>query len=175
MVRAAETDGGEQPLPGAVNVSFLFCDLKDFTAFADSEGDTTAVMAIDRFAETVTRERGDFRFMKALGDGYMLAYTEPQSAVGAGARIIDAMKAPRLPGVHASAHSGVAIAREGDYFGSAVNLAARLLNAADRDELIATRPVVESTGDGFRWEPAGTRRIRGVAEPCEVFRLAGYS
>ncbi len=176
LVGAAEVEVGERSLPGAVRVSFLFCDLKDFTAFADSEGDTTAVMAIDRFAATVTRERGEeFRFMKSLGDGFMLAYAEAGSAVAAGARIIDAMKSPRLPGVHASVHSGVAIVREGDYFGNAVNLAARLLNAARRDELIATRAVVESAGEEFRWEPAGTRGIRGVAEPCDVFLLAGYS
>jgi adenylate cyclase len=167
---------GEDGLPGAVDVAFLFCDLKDFTAFADEHGDTSAVMAIDRFAETVTRERGPhFRFMKALGDGFMLAYSDACEAVRAGSRVITAMKAPRLPGVHASVHRGVAILREGDYFGGSVNLAARLLNAAEQDELIATEPVVESCGDEFAWESIGKRRIRGVAEMCDVFRLDGYS
>jgi class 3 adenylate cyclase len=46
--------------------------------------------------------------------------------------------------VHASVHVGTAIARDGDYFGGAVNLTARLLGAAGRDELVATRPVVEA-------------------------------
>jgi adenylate cyclase len=163
---------GVGDLPGAVDVTFLFCDLKDFTAFADSHGDTAAVSAIDRFAESVTRERGrEFRFMKALGDGFMLAYADPYAAVGAGDRIVKAMQVPRMPRVHASAHRGVAIVREGDYFGTSVNLAARLLNAADRDELIATAPVVESTADEFRWEPVGQRRVRGVAELVDVYRL----
>jgi adenylate cyclase len=174
-VIAVESEG-EGSLPGAVEVAFLFCDLKDFTAFADEQGDTAAVMAIERFAETVTRERGtEFRFMKALGDGFMLAYSDACDAVRAGSRIITAMKAPRLPGVHASAHRGVAILREGDYFGGSVNLAARLLNAAERDELIATAPVVEACGEEFDWESIGKRRIRGVAEMCDVYRLDGYS
>src|SRR3954451_8207567 len=135
-VVTAESGGGPT---GAVDVTFLFCDLKDFTAFADSQGDTSAVMAIDHFADSVTRERGaDFRFMKALGDGFMLAYSEPCAAVEAGARVIKAMQVPRMPRVHASVHRGVAIVREGDYFGASVNLSARLLNAADRDELVAT-------------------------------------
>jgi adenylate cyclase len=159
-------------LPGAVDVTFLFCDLKDFTAFADSHGDAAAVGAIDQFAETVTRERGrEFRFMKALGDGFMLAYGDPDAAVRAGDRIIKAMRVPRMPRVHSSAHRGVAIVREGDYFGTSVNLAARLLNAAGGDELIATQRVVESTSDEFRWEPIGQRRIRGVAELVDVYRL----
>src|SRR3954471_11457997 len=162
--------GGD--LTGAVDVTFLFCDLKDFTAFADSQGDTSAVMAIDHFADSVTRERGaDFRFMKALGDGFMLAYGDPCAAVRAGNRIVKAMQVPRMPRVHASVHRGVAIVREGDYFGASVNLAARLLNAADRDELVATPSVVESCGDSFSWEPIGQRRVRGVAEMVDVYLL----
>ena len=171
---AAEEEAGNHVLPGAADVSFLFCDLKDFTVYADSEGDQAAVDAIDHFADVVSHQRGQsFRFHKALGDGAMLVYKEPTDAVAAGARIVDAMRDPDTPGVHASVHCGTAIVREGDYFGGAVNLAARLLNAAGRDELVATRRVLEaSEGAGFAWEPAGTQRIKGITDPVEVFRLA---
>ncbi len=171
-VTAAET-GSEEPLPGAVDVALLFCDLKDFTAYADTEGDEAAVAAIDRFTDTVARERGEaFRFMKSLGDGVMLSYGDASEAVAAGARVIAGMRAEGMPRVHASVHKGVAITREGDYFGGAVNLAARLLIVAGADELLATRPAVEAAGEDFAWEPAGSARIRGVAIPAEVFRLA---
>ena len=172
-VAAAEEGAGQRALPGAAEVTFLFCDLKDFTVYADSEGDEAAVAVIDHFARIVSRERGQsFRFHKALGDGAMLVYKKAEDAVAAGARIVDAMREPETPGVHASTHCGTAIVREGDYFGAAVNLAARLLNAADRDELVATRAVLEECGGGgFQWEPAGTQRIKGIAEPVEVFRL----
>jgi hypothetical protein len=53
----------------------------------------------------------------------------------------------------------------------AVNLAARLLDAAGADQLVATRPVVESTVDSYASEPIGVRKMRGVAQPVEVFRL----
>ena len=168
-----QVEGAGSPLPGAVDVTLLFCDLKDFTAYADEEGDGAAVAAIDRFTDTVTRERGrSVRLMKLLGDGAMLAYAEPEDALTAGERIIAAVRDAPGPGVHASAHTGVAVLREGDYFGGAVNLAARLLALARRDELVATRPVVESGGDRFAWERAGPVRVRGVAEPVEIFRLA---
>ena len=173
-VREAEIETGSESLPGAVNVTFLFCDLKDFTAYADQEGDRAAVDVIDRFAHTVVRQRGPgFHFTKALGDGFMLVYDDASAAVSAGGRVVDAMRGIDTPGVHASVHSGVAVVREGDYFGSAVNLAARLLLAAERDELVATRPVVEATGETFLWDPAGTRQVKGMAEPVELFRLRG--
>ena len=81
------------------------------------------------------------------------------------------MRAPATLSAHASVHHGRAIARDGDYFGSAVNLTARLLGAAERNELVGTRPVVERTGDGFDWQRVGKREVRGVARPVEVFRL----
>lgn len=162
------TDSG---LPGAVDVTLLFCDLKDFTAFANSEGDPAAVDAIDSFAQAVDSERGpEGRIVKALGDGHMLAYDDPVSAVRAGTRIIAAMRDRYQPGVHSSAHRGIVVSREGDYFGRAVNLAARLLGAAGGNELVATGPVAEAC-QAFGWEPVGVREIRGVEEPVEVFAL----
>jgi adenylate cyclase len=172
VVSEAEASSRTHALPGAVSVAFLFCDLKDFTAFADAEGDAAAIAALDRFFDTVALERGDdSRLMKALGDGVMLAYGEAPTAVAAGARIMARAHTLTPLRVHASVHCGVAIARDGDYFGRAVNLAARLLDAADADQLVATRSVVESTVDSYAWEPIGVRKLRGVAQPVEVFRL----
>jgi class 3 adenylate cyclase len=120
----------------------------------------------------VARERGQqFRLMKWLGDGAMLAYADASLAVAAAARIIDRARSDTGLSAHASVHCGPAIARDGDYFGGAVNLSARLLNAAGADEMLATRPVVESTQQSHKWEPAGERKLRGFSEPIEVFHL----
>jgi len=73
--------------------------------------------------------------------------------------------------VHASLHYGTAILREGDYFGGAVNLAARLLTVAGKGELVASRQAAEACGDRFAWQSLGRRRFRGLAEPIEVLRL----
>jgi class 3 adenylate cyclase len=169
-VSAAERTAGPAVLPGSVAVTFLFCDLKDFTAYAESQGDPAAVRAIDRFFDVVARERGpNGQLVKTLGDGAMLVYDEPADAVAAGRRVIAAMRAPGLPGVHASVHYGIAIARSGDYFGGAVNLAARLLALARRDELLATEDVVRRCGGTFDWKPAGKRTLRGVATAVAVY------
>jgi adenylate cyclase len=173
-VSAAERSAGSAALPGGVAVTFLFCDLKDFTAYAENNGDADAIAAVDRFFEVVGHQRGPGgELVKTLGDGAMLVYDEPADAVAAGRRIIASMRAPGLPGVHASIHHGVAIARSGDYFGGAVNLAARLLALARRDELLATEDVVARCG-AFDWKPAGKRRLRGVATAVAVYALASH-
>lgn len=171
-VSVAERSAGTAGLPGGVEVTFLFCDLKDFTAYAESHGDTAAISAIDRFFEVVEHERGPGgRLVKSLGDGAMLVYDDPADAVAAARRVIAAMRSPGLPGVHASVHRGVAIERSGDYFGGSVNLAARLLALARRDELLATADVVEPCRGTFEWKSAGERMLRGVATPVAIYTL----
>ncbi len=171
-VRAAERETPDRALPGAVEVTLVFCDLKDFTAYADEHGDAAALALIEHFATVVTHERGEHgHLLKALGDGYMLSYPDPVEAVEACARIVERMRSADTPGVHASVHSGVALYREGDYFGQGVNLAARLLGLGGRDELIASEAVVRKTQGRFDWEPRGDHRIRGVSEPVAAYAL----
>jgi adenylate cyclase len=165
-VSAAERRAGTVGLPGAVEATFLFVDLKDFTAYAEASGDPAAISAIDDLFGVVTRERGTTgQLVKSLGDGAMLVYDDPAAAVASDARVISAMRVPAAPGMHASVHRGIAIARSGDYFGSSVNLAARLLAFAQRDELLATHEVVEACDDRFEWESAGERRLRRRGRP----------
>lgn len=173
VIRAAEQQAGAGDLPGAVEVTFLFCDLKDFTAYAEAAGDAAAIAAIDRFFEVVAHVRGDTgRLVKSLGDGAMLVYGDCAEAVAAGARVILGMRSSEPIRVHASVHHGVAIARSGDYFGGSVNLAARLLAFAQRDELVASEDAVRASDSAFDWKPAGERRVRGVGAPIKVYRLA---
>jgi adenylate cyclase len=170
-VNASQGGGADPALPEAVEVTLLFCDLKDFTAYADAEGDAAAVETIDAFSHCVDSKRGtDGRVLKTLGDGHMLLYSDAVAAVQSGVQIIAAMRARGPLGVHASVHRGVAIAREGDYFGETVNLAARLLGVAGAHELVAT-PAVADCAEGFEWEPLGVRSFRGVQEPVDVLRL----
>jgi adenylate cyclase len=102
----------------------------------------------------------------------MLCYSDVHEAVGAANRVVAGMRHKTGPGVHASVHRGIAIARHGDYFGSAINLAARLAAAAEEHQLIATRCVAEATDARFAWEGAGILHLRGFAEPVESFRIA---
>jgi adenylate cyclase len=168
-VSEAEQHGATGALPGAVEVTLAFCDLKDFTAHAEARGDAAAVRTIERFAAGVTAELGEHGVVvKALGDGYMLSFPEPGQAVRACLRIIERMRGEDL-GVHASVHHGVAVYRDGDFFGRTVNLAARLLDLAGRDELVACEPVVAATRNGIEWTGGELRRLRGLSEPVRVF------
>lgn len=172
-VHEAELRTPDERLPGAQEVSFLFCDLKDFTAYADTRGDAAAIDAIERFSQIVHEEQAGGRVVKGIGDAYMLVFGRPEDAVAAGARVVERARAVGPPFVHASVHCGVAIYRDGDYFGRAVNLAARLLAVSGGNELAATAGVAKATAGSHRWAPRGAVSVRGMSEPVEVFTLDG--
>lgn len=159
-------------IPGAVDVCLLFCDLKDYTSFADRQGDAAAIAATTHFAQVMIAERGEHgRVVKDLGDGAMLVYPEAGEAVSAWRRFKSAMAEPGALALHGALHQGVVVRREGDYFGGAVNLAARLLVLAGSGELLATGAAVERANDSDRWAPLGRRRLRGLHSDVDVYRL----
>ena len=169
-VREAE-EHAPGAIPGAIDVCLLFCDLKDFTTFAERHGDAAATAAASRFANVTVDERGEHgRVVKGLGDGAMLVYPNSAEAVAAWRRFRAAMTGAD-PALHGGMHQGVVVRREGDYFGGAVNLAARLLVLAGSGELLATRAAVERAGGGDRWTALGGHKLRGLRAEVEVYRL----
>jgi adenylate cyclase len=68
-------------------------------------------------------------------------------------------------------HTGPAVERSGDWFGAAVNLAARVSGLAAGGEVLLTKTTKDLAGqlDGVRFENRGHNRLRNVAEPVAVF------
>src|SRR5256885_9532917 len=56
-----------------------------------------------------------------------------------------------------------------DYYGRAVNLAARVAARAAGREVLVTRPVVESAGAHLEFDLIGEVRLKGFSEPTELF------
>jgi adenylate cyclase len=173
-VHAAEQDARRAAALGAAQVALLFIDIKNFTAYVDTAGDRAGVAAIEQFDRVVVEEMGESgQIVKALGDGFMLAYADSAEAVEAAHQMISRMPRELGPALHGSVHEGLALHRDGDYFGRTVNLAARLLGLSGTGELLATRTVAQSTEDRFVWEPRTTTHIRGFRDPIEIYRLVG--
>ena len=70
---------------------------------------------------------------------------------------------------------GEALYRDGDYFGGAINMAARVLNRADINETLATvqlkNKIKNRAGAGLRFVSIGTVRLKGFDESVELFRV----
>ncbi|HEY9459013.1 MAG TPA: adenylate/guanylate cyclase domain-containing protein [Gaiella sp.] len=153
--------------------TFLFADIAGFTALTEAHGDEQAVALVDAFCAAVDVElpAGGTR-VKSIGDAVMLRVSDPGDAILLGLRMTrDMLRENGMFGVRVGLHHGIAVEREGDYFGATVNLAARVSSLAAGGEVLMTgqTAVLVPDLDGVVFESRGKHDLRNVAEPVEIF------
>jgi adenylate cyclase len=154
--------------------TFLFADLVGFTAFTERHGDDAAADVAIRFAEAAGELAHDHgvRLVKCLGDGVMLRGDDAARVVRLGLLLQSELAGlDGLPPIHAGAHTGCAVERRGDWFGAAVNLAARVSDAARGGELLLTQATVAAAGHlrGVDLDELGPQLFRNVGAAVEVY------
>lgn len=160
--------------PPSQHRTFAFVDLAGFTAATEVHGDFAAVELAHRLVEVTQAALGSTdQLVKSIGDAVMLVSTDPVDAVRAVGAICSALdQEPAFPVLRAGLHTGPALERDGDWFGGAVNLAARVAARAAGDQVLATEGVaaVASTA-GFETRPLGIERLRNVREPVALYEV----
>lgn len=161
--------------PGEIVRTILFVDLSSFTPLTEAMGDAAAARVVERFSEMVrdTAADCDGQVLKQIGDEFMLVFPDPERAVSFGVGIQRVAAAePRFPALRIGAQSGSILYREGDYVGANVNLAARVTSAAERNQFLVTDAVRQTVDlEGTRFEPVGSRALKGVSEPVELYEV----
>ncbi len=161
-------------VPGQVRAAVLFIDLCSFTPLAEAMGDVTAAQVLERFSDVARQSaaRWGGRVVKQIGDAFMLVFTEARSAVACALDIEDRVAVePQFPAVRSGIHWGPVLYREGDYVGSNVNIASRLVAEAQRHQVLVTADVSRETRGVAEVEfvPLGKRQLKGVGDELELF------
>ena len=157
-----------------VQRTFCFVDLAGFSALTEAHGDLDAVGLLDRFLGLVRQSLSDHdEFVKTIGDAVMVASVGPEVAVTLLAAIWGRSgDEGEFPLLRAGVHHGPAVSRDGDYFGAAVNLAARVASHASRGQVLTTREIAGAARlRGFEVVELGPHRLRNLAEPVELFDI----
>jgi adenylate cyclase len=76
-----------------------------------------------------------------------------------------------FPAVRVGLATGEMASVFGDLYGSDVNLAARLVGAADPSTAVVSESVRAAQSDGFRFERLPPLALKGFAEPTTAYRL----
>jgi class 3 adenylate cyclase len=157
-----------------VTRSFAFLDLCGFTDFGDAHGDEAAVTEVQHLRVAVREVAPLFgvRVEKWLGDGVMIVGVDNEPLVAAVVAIEQRFRHHGRLAVRAGIATGPVLLVDGDdYIGRAVNVAARLCDAAGAGELLAAKEGL-SLPDWVDVEGEVTVELRGLQEPIEVVVLA---
>jgi adenylate cyclase len=158
----------------ATTPTFLFADLAGFTALTEAMGDEEAADVVADFCSAVRALLADHHAqeVKAMGDALMLHVTAPAPAVELGVRIVEEVGSRHyFPVVRVGMHTGQAVERAGDWFGAAVNLAARVSAIASGSEVLLTAATGEAAGrlTGIELHERGRRAFKNVTAPVAIF------
>lgn len=157
--------------------TFVFADLAGFTALTEARGDQHAARVVGRFCRAVRKLLPDHRAyeVKSLGDGIMLRAAGAADAVRLALRVAEAGDAREdLPAVRVGVHLGPAVERDGDWFGTAVNVAARVCTQARPGEVLVTEAAVDAARGDERicFEFVDERRLRNFSRMVRLHRAA---
>ena len=165
------------PAPAArtdrVLATILFTDLVGSTDQLARLGDAAWAARLERHAGIVRRglERFDGRLIKSTGDGALAIFSGPARATEAARWILEALPAEDLH-ARAGVHVGEIELRGDDIAGLAVHVSARIMGAAEADEVLVSRTVRDLTaGSGLRFKDRGTHSLKGVHDDWQLYTL----
>jgi class 3 adenylate cyclase len=169
----------------AIDAAILFADIVGSTRLYEQLGDAAALAVISQCLEAMGQGLPDHggRIVKTIGDEIMVAYAGPadgfRSAMDLRRRVA-ALPPVAMGGasvrlrVRIGLHFGAALAENGDLFGDAVNVAARLTELASASQIL-------TTGELLAHLPANLRslatefaeiEVKGRDTPIRIARVA---
>ena len=162
-------------LLGAVETTraFVFTDIVGSTQAAEAMGDEKWKKVLKLHDEMVASLIGKHggSVVKHTGDGFFAAFESADSALDAAVAIQRSLSEypGYTPDVRIGVHAaGSYEARDGDYGGQGVNVAARIAALAEACEIVASRETVEGGEGRHRVSQPRAEELRGVSEPVEV-------
>ncbi|MGN6257961.1 MAG: adenylate/guanylate cyclase domain-containing protein [Solirubrobacterales bacterium] len=166
---AAAVDTAEIEL-GHVHIALCFIDLTGFTRYTEEEGDIEALDVVENFVASVeaTLPR-EATIVKTIGDEVMVVSPDPATLTEWAVDFL--ARFAQRPQPRVGIHFGDAVYRDGDYFGSQVNLAHRVVNRALAGEVLVTDTVCSAiaASDRLQFEGIGQVSLKGFPAPTELF------
>lgn len=161
-------------------VCIMFTDLVGSTQMTHERGDYGAQEVV-RAHNAIVRSAlaaHHGREVKHTGDGIMASFSSAANAVRSAMEIRTALTTHNsvedaVPvRVRIGLNAGEAVQEEDDFFGTTVQLAARVCDKADEGEVFVTDNVRElSKGQGIRLKDVGKYEMKGVPHPMTLYKV----
>ncbi len=161
--------------------TYLFTDIEGSARMweEDPERMRPALARHDAIARSAVEKHGGV-VVKMTGDGLHAAFEDPLDALGATLELQQALADPESTAgvalnVRCGLHAGADERRDKDFYGTAVNRAARIMSAAHGGQVLLSQAVAAMIGQrlpgGVALRDLGSVRLRDLALAERVFQL----
>jgi class 3 adenylate cyclase/tetratricopeptide (TPR) repeat protein len=176
VARTSGTARSPKRVLGAETAVILFTDIADSTALTERLGDAAYLTKAGEFERTV---RGAVRECEGediegitLGDGVLAVFSSGTKAIECAIRAHDCARDAGFR-LHVGIHAGDVLRTETGVHGGAVNIAARVCDAAPPGETLVSDTVrsLARTSASVQFVDRGLHQFKGVSDPHQVFAV----
>ena len=155
-------------------MTFLFTDIEDSTRlWEEAPADMADALRVhDAIVRGTIERHGGYVFATG-GDGFCAAFSTAADAADGGGRVATQLRADPTVGfaVRMGLHTGEAIERDRNYFGSEVNRAARLMSLGHGGQVLVSDTTEVLLRDRVALRPLGEHRLRGLRGRMAVYQV----
>ena len=174
MERTGDTLSPSQPSQSHQLAAIMFTDIVGYTTLMDEDEDKAfELLEENRSIQKPIIEKFNGTWLKEMGDGILASFRTISEAVYCAREIIEeAMKNPDLS-LRIGIHQGEVIVKDGDIFGSGVNIASRIEELAGRNSIWISEPVYRNIANrrDIETEFVGKEHLRHVKEPIKIYEV----
>src|SRR5205823_4642800 len=157
------------------NMAILMVDLSGYTALTETHGSASAADLIDQYIKIANSCLvGDCRLHERSGDQVMILSPSPDFLLKTALLIgHKTSHEENFLEVHGGLHFGKVLKRGDSYFGSAINLTARIASQANAGTLCCSSDFVQAITNKFPYKMRrkGMFQFKNISEEKEIFEL----
>ncbi len=151
----------------------MMADLTGYTAMTEAHGGASAAQVVRKYIELVDSALvGSCRLFQTIGDQVVIL-SDSASDMLSTARRLNKLTGDEhhFLSIHAGLHYGPVFIEGNNLFGSTINVAARIMNIAQRGEIVCSQTFIAQLSGQATAKSIGRYKLKNITDECELFLL----
>ncbi len=158
------------------DIAILIADLSGYTALTETHGASTAADLIDKYIDIVTTSLvANSHLQERVGDEVLIVSTSPDHLLATAELLLQtSLEQCNFLQIHGALHYGKLLKRNNSYFGSALNLTARIASQATAGTFLCSQEFINALVDKspYKFNSKGKYNFKNVTDEKEIFEIA---
>jgi adenylate cyclase len=153
------------------SIAILMADLSGYTAMTHAHGGASAAKIVQKYMQMVEQSLvGSSKVFQRIGDQVVITSANADDILETARQLNRLINDEHhfLP-IHVGLHYGTVFIEDGNLFGSTINIAARIMNFAQRGQILCSSHFLLQLNDQTSFKSVGLQRLKNVVEDYELF------
>jgi adenylate cyclase len=154
-------------------LAILMADLTGYTAMTEAHGGESAARIVQKYMELVDSAlAGNAKVIQRIGDQVVITSDSANDILLTAQHLNQLTSDERhFLSIHGGLHFGSIFVEGNNLFGSTINIAARIMNIAQRGEILCSQSFLSQITDYPSCKSIGFHKLKNVNGEYELFRI----